>query len=58
MTVHNTKLMLNRLLRLDCLLILSEQVRLTALCDATERELKEGHNLDKMYVSGEFEHYE
>lgn len=50
--------MSNRLLRPDCLLILSEQVRLTALCDATERELKEGHNLDKMYVSGEFEHYE
>lgn len=28
---------------------------LTALCNATERELREGHNLEKMYISGEFE---
>lgn len=58
MTSHNTSLMSNRLMRPDCLLILSREGTLTALCDATERELREGHNLEKMYVSGEFEKYE
>ncbi len=58
MTTHNTNLMTNRLLRPDCLFILSQRGFLTALCDATERELREGHNLEKMYISGEFEKYE
>ncbi len=58
MTTHNTNLMTNRLMRPDCLMILSRQGVLTALCDATERELREGHNLEKMYISGEFEQYE
>lgn len=58
MTTHNTNLMSNRLMRPDCLLILSRNGSLTALCDATERELREGHNLEKMYISGEFEKYE
>lgn len=31
---------------------------LTSLCNATPRELREGHNLEKMYISGEFEKYE
>ena len=38
--------------------ILSETGKLTALCDATKRELREGHNLEKMYISGEFDKYE
>lgn len=58
MTSHNTNLMTNRLMRPDCLFILSRTGELTALCDATPRELREGHNLEKMYVSGEFEKYE
>ena len=58
MTTHNTNLMRNRLLRPDCLFILSRSGKLTALCNATRRELREGHNLEKMYVSGEFELYE
>ena len=58
MTSHNTNLMNNRLMRPDCLFILSGEGTLTALCDATERELREGHNLEKMYISGEFERYE
>ncbi len=57
-TTHNTSLMSNRLLRPDCLFILSEKGNLTALCDATNRELREGHNLRKMYISGEFEEFE
>lgn len=58
MTSHNTNLMTNRLMRPDCLFILSRAGNLTALCNATLRELREGHNLEKMYISGEFEKYE
>ena len=58
MTSHNTNLMTNRLMRPDCLFILSEKGKLTALCNATLRELREGHNLEKMYISGEFARYE
>lgn len=58
MTSHNTNLMTNRLMRPDCLFILSKEGTLIALCNATERELREGHNLEKMYISGEFERYE
>ncbi|MEG2094101.1 MAG: ATP-binding protein [Lachnospiraceae bacterium] len=58
MTTHNTNLMTNRIMRPDCLFILSQQGTLTALCDSTERELREGHNLEKMYISGEFDKYE
>lgn len=57
-TTHNTNLMTNRLMRPDCLFILSGIGKLTALCDATQRELREGHNLEKMYISGEFQRYE
>jgi hypothetical protein len=58
MTSHNTNLMTNRLMRPDCLFILSRSGSLTSLCNATQRELREGHNLEKMYISGEFEKYE
>ena len=58
MTTHNTNLMSNHLMRPDCLFILSNDGRITALCDATERELREGHNLEKLYIGGEFEQYE
>ena len=58
LTTHNTNLMTNKLMRPDCLFILSRKGQLTALCDATSRELREGHNLEKLYISGEFEKYE
>lgn len=57
-TSHNTNLMTNRIMRPDCLFILSGEGELTALCNATKRELREGHNLEKMYISGEFDEYE
>lgn len=57
-TTHNTNLMTNRISRPDCLFILSTDGRLTSLNNATERELREGHNLEKLYISGEFEDYE
>lgn len=58
MTTHNTNLMTNRLMRPDCLFVLSGGGKLTPLCKATKRELREGHNLEKMYISGEFMDYE
>lgn len=58
LTTHNTNLMTNRLMRPDCLFILSQSGNLTSLCNATQRELREGHNLEKMYISGEFAQYE
>lgn len=58
MTSHNTNLMTNRYMRPDCLFILSTDGRLTPLNEATNRELREGHNLEKMYISGEFQRYE
>lgn len=58
LTTHNTNLMTNQLMRPDCLFILSREGSLTALCHATQRELREGHNLEKMYISGEFAKYE
>lgn len=57
-TSHNTNLMTNSLMRPDCLFILSRDGKLTPLVKATRRELREGHNLEKMYISGEFEKYE
>lgn len=54
LTSHNTNLMSNNLMRPDCYLILTKE-GLTPFFRATERELREGHNLEKLYQSGEFE---
>ena len=58
MTSHNTNLMTNQIMRPDCLFILSKARGLTSFNNATDRELREGHNLEKMYISGEFDKYE
>lgn len=52
-TTHNTDLMSNNILRPDCYFILSHG-KVTSLPNCTERELREGHNLEKMFKSGEF----
>ena len=53
LTSHNTNLLTNRIMRPDCYFILTQD-RLTSLANATNRELREGHNLEKLYMSGEF----
>lgn len=53
-TSHNTSIISNRLLRPDCYFILKDNI-IHPLCNLTRRELKEGHNLQKMYKAGEFE---
>lgn len=52
-TTHNTNLLSNKLMRPDCYFILTNN-RLTSLPNATKMELREGHNLEKLYIAGEF----
>ena len=53
-TTHNTSLLSNRIMRPDCFFILNTE-RLTSIVNSTDRELREGHNLEKLYRSGEFD---
>ncbi len=53
LTSHNTYLANNDLLRPDCYFILNKG-KLTSFADSTEREIREGHNLEKMLRQGEF----
>lgn len=54
LTTHNTGLMNNRITRPDCCYIMTQD-RICSLVNATDRELREGHNLAKLYKSGEFD---
>lgn len=53
LTSHNTNLLTNRIMRPDCYFILTRD-KLISLANSTDRELREGHNLEKLYMSGEF----
>ena len=53
LTSHNTNLFSNKIMRPDCYFILTENTLVSA-ANATNRELREGHNLEKLYKSGEF----
>ncbi|MNJ45723.1 hypothetical protein D3C77_408310 [compost metagenome] len=53
-TTHNTDLMSNKIMRPDCYFILTSE-KIVSIADATRRELREGHNLEKLYQSGEFD---
>ena len=52
-TTHNPNLATNEMLRPDCYFTLKNGT-LTSFADSTERELREGHNLEKMLRNGEF----
>jgi AAA15 family ATPase/GTPase len=52
-TSHNTNLLSNKIMRPDCFFILTKE-KLSSIVNATSRELREGHNLEKLYMSGEF----
>lgn len=52
-TTHNTDLMSNDLLRPDCYFLL-ENNSIKAISDLTEKELRQAHNLQKMYKAGAF----
>ena len=53
LTTHNTTLFTNDLLRPDCFYICSKDKIINAH-NATEKELREGHNLEKLYRGGTF----
>lgn len=53
LTSHNTYLMRNDLTRPDCCFIMTKN-KITPLCEATDRVLREGHNLEKLYINGAF----
>lgn len=53
LTSHNTNLLSNTIMRPDCFMILGNG-KLTPICEATNRELRQGHNLEKLYINGEF----
>lgn len=52
-TTHNTDLMSNDLLRPDCYFLLKDN-NITAISELTEKELRQAHNLQKMYKAGAF----
>ena len=53
-TSHNTSLLHNDLMRPDCCLTV-ENGTIRSFADSTGRELRQGHNLEKMYRNGEFD---
>lgn len=53
MSSHNTYLMTNDLLRPDCNFILNNNL-IKPLCDCTEKEIRFGNNVEKLYRGGAF----
>jgi len=53
LTSHNTYLMQNRLTRPDCCFNMTEN-KIQSLDKSTEKELKEIHNLEKIFINGGF----
>ena len=53
LTSHNTYLMQNKLTRPDCCFIMTQN-KITSLFNSTDKEIREAHNLEKMYINGAF----
>lgn len=53
-TTHNTSVMTNELLRPDCYFFIDEK-GIRSLSNRTEKELREAHNIEKMYRAGAFD---
>ena len=54
LTSHNTYLISNELMRPDCYAIL-DGGKITSFADSTKKTIRQGHNLEKMMLGGEFE---
>lgn len=53
LTSHNTYLMQNEFTRPDCCFLMSGS-GIKSLPDCTDREIRQAHNLEKMYINGVF----
>ena len=53
-TSHNTSIVSNKVMRPDCYLQIRNG-RISSFSDSTDRELREGHNIEKMLRNGEFD---
>jgi AAA15 family ATPase/GTPase len=53
LTSHNTNLMTNRFMRPDCCFVISRE-GIKSFKDSTEMEVREGHNLERLYQGGAF----
>ena len=53
LTTHNLSVMSNSLLRPDCYLVLQDN-EIRSLANKTEKELRQAHNISKMYRAGAF----
>lgn len=53
-TTHNISLMSNKLTRPDCVYIMSNNERINNLSNCTDKELREAHNIEKLYREGSF----
>ena len=52
-TTHNTSLITNSILRPDCYFLLNNN-SIKSLANRTDKELREAHNIEKMYKAGSF----
>lgn len=53
LTTHNTSIMSNDLLRPDCYFLMNKK-QIKSLSNCTKKELREAHNLEKMYKASSF----
>ena len=53
LTTHNTSIMTNDLLRPDCYFEMTKK-RIRSFSKSTQKELREAHNIEKMYKAGSF----
>lgn len=53
LTSHNTYLMQNKLTRPDCCFVMTEN-KISSLFNCTSKEIRQAHNLEKMYINGAF----
>ena len=53
LTTHNTSILSNDLLRPDCYFLLNKK-KIKSLSNSTDKELREAHNIEKMYKAGAF----
>lgn len=54
LTTHNTSLISNQILRPDCYFLMYPE-KITTLAKNTAKELREAHNIEKMYRAGYFD---